>query len=302
MTKCCPLLVASYFAVNSLWVHGVLISAPLSAATIVLAWSTWFNHMMKHKCANTGVMGTADRTLQGSGCLILPLEIREKNPQNTKNRVSGPKLPHTSFPWCTMYLTSRPFRAQPLKSKTLINFAGREHNVFQVLLIAGWHSSSLCFWERKQWTLFSFNWNCWKFILLLLSLSARCWAKGQEASRGAPAEKWECQIHPSSSALVQTELVGMEAGEITKLDHPLKLLEKHFFSFFDYVGRPRYGTATSWGTPREKIFSLSLREYSFRRKTGILLNSFVNLLCQPHLGPSSGVCYCCWKAQGHYHW
>lgn len=36
----CPLLLVSYFAVTSLRLHGVLIFAPLSVETIVLAQST----------------------------------------------------------------------------------------------------------------------------------------------------------------------------------------------------------------------------------------------------------------------
>lgn len=48
--QCCPSLGASYFAVSSLWVRGALISAPPSAATIVLAQNTWFKHMVRHRC------------------------------------------------------------------------------------------------------------------------------------------------------------------------------------------------------------------------------------------------------------
>lgn len=250
-----------------------------------------------------GVMRTADRTLQGLGCLVPPLEIREKKkPQNTKTRVSGPKLPHTSFPWCTMYLTSRPFRAQPLKSKTLISFAGREHNVFQVLLIAGWHSSSLCFWEREQWTLFSFNWSCWKFILLLLSLSARCWAKGHRGKQRGSCREVRM---PNTSLLFcfGSEWAAENGGWTDDLTGSSSKAFGKAFSFLLWPCRETY-TGDSYKPemlPGKKI-SLFLRECSFRRKSGILLNSFVSLLSQPHLGPSSGVCYCRWKAQGHYHW
>lgn len=201
-----------------------------------------------------------------------------------------------------MYLTSRPFRAQPLKSKTPISFAGREHNVFQVLLIAGWHSSSLCFWEREQWTLFSFNWSCWKFILLLLSLSARCWAKGHRGKQRGSCREVRM---PNTSLLFcfGSEWAAENGGWTDDLTGSSSKAFGKAFSFLLWPCRETY-TGDSYKPevlPGKKI-SLFLRECSFRRKSGILLNSFVSLLSQPHLGPSSGVCYCRWKAQGHYHW